>query len=41
VLLACVPLQNGSMKPGAKGLNMNREQWQKLVAGMNALTAQL
>lgn len=36
-----VVLQNGELKPGSKGLSMNREQWQKLVAGMDSLTAQL
>jgi hypothetical protein len=34
-------LQNGELQPGSKGLSMNREQWQKLVAGMDSLTAQL
>jgi hypothetical protein len=39
VVLCCV--QNGQLMPGQKGLSMNREQWQKLVAGMDTLTAQL
>jgi hypothetical protein len=40
VVVVCA-LQGGELKPGSKGLNMNREEWQKLVAGMEALTAQL
>jgi hypothetical protein len=29
------------MKPGAKGLSMNQEQWTRLVAGIDALNAAL
>lgn len=36
-----VVLQGGVLKPGSKGLSMNREQWNKLVAGKDGLTAQL
>lgn len=29
------------MKPGSKGLSMNREQWNKLVDSKDSLSAQL
>lgn len=34
-------LQDGQKKPGQKGLNMNRDQWQRLVSGMPGLDAAL
>jgi hypothetical protein len=34
-------VQDGALLPGAKGLNMNAAQWQKLVDGMEGLTTAL
>lgn len=41
VTFCFVCLQNGQLLPGAKGLSMTRDQWNKLVEGMEKLNAKL